>query len=490
MSDKPAAETNPTDESHTDDARSTAVRAVIDALLGRVRRVVDRPTAAAAARPPASPVVTDGGQNNAKVIGHNKESGQTVGVWGEVDSADGCGLATPDDVRIDGTIDTNETDFTVEAGTTTTADAKNVVLGHASNEVLNGAVGAVIAGGGDDDGDTSEQNRVYGNYGVVGGGASNDAGDEYESDPSKTEYTTISGGSGNDARGYASAIGGGLTNLADGAEAVIAGGRTNETEADEATIGGGAENTVSGERGTVGGGDKNTAGGLAATVPGGAYGAAESDNTFVWNDGTEYHDVPNAYPYDGLSSDTKVDSEPVIGSQTFSVSAQGGVRFITGGSKVTYIGGGTAGWSNTSSRTAKTNIDPVDPQQVLDGVKDLEVATWEYEEDGDGAGSTHIGPMAEEFHSILDDAVGSSDDHINSINADGMLFAAVQGLAERLSAETDRLAAENDQLREELDAKDSRIDELEAENDELRSRLADIEAHLGLGETETAPAQD
>ena len=490
MPDKPAAETNPTDESHTEDTRGTAARAVIGELLGRVRRVLDRPTTAAADRSPASSVVVaDGGQNNAKVIGHNKESGQTVGVWGEVDSADGCGLATPDDARIDGTIDTNETDFVVDAGTTATGDATNVVLGHASNEVLNGAVGAVIGGGGDDDGDTSEQNQVYDNYGVVGGGAGNDAGYEYETDPSTAMYATVSGGLTNFARGEGSAVGGGLSNSAEGGRSTVAGGGNNEASGGESTIAGGMNNTAISEDSTIGGGYENYAGGVAATVPGGKDGAAESDNTFVWNDGTAYHSIPRARN-DGLSSDTAVDGEPVKGSQTFSVSAQGGVRFITGGSSVTYIDGGTAGWSNTSSRAAKRNIDPVDSQQVLDGVEDLEVATWEYKDDGDGTGTTHIGPMAEEFHDILDDDVGSSDDHINSINADGILFAAVQGLAERLNEETDRLAEENDQLRETLDAKDSRIDELETENDELRSRIADIEAHLGLGETETAPAHD
>ena len=38
--------------------------------------------------------------------------------------------------------------------------------------------------------------------------------------------------------------------------------------------------------------------------------------------------------------------------------------------------------------------------------------------------------MAEEFHEILDADVGSSDEHINSLNADSVLFAAVQGLSE------------------------------------------------------------
>jgi hypothetical protein len=116
---------------------------------------------------------------------------------------------------------------------------------------------------------------------------------------------------------------------------------------------------------------------------------------------------------------------------------------------------------------------------VLDGVEDLEVATWEYkDDDGEGAGTTHIGPMAEEFHDIV--AVGSSDEHINSINADGVLFAAVQGLSERLAEKDDRIA--------DLEAD---RDDLQAENEHLRDRLARIEDHLGLDSTvDPVPADD
>jgi len=426
------------EESPPTDSRRRAVQTAVETFLRHVRRVVTRSSPATDAAP--TPVlVTDGGQADAKVIGHNQESGQTVGVWGEVDSSNGCGFATPDDVRIDGTVLTNETDFTVEAGTQSTEIAQNVVLGHASNTVAGpdgGAAGVTIAGGGKDDGSTDDSHVAYDDYGTIGGGRGNQVG------------------------------------------------ASDDRSGSSATVAGGRYNTASGNDATVGGGDDNTASGPDATVPGGEYGAAESGESFVWNDGSTYHDIPNVGS-DGLSSDTAVNGEPVTGPNTFSVSAQGSVRFITGSSSVTYIDGGTAGWATSSTRTAKTNIDPVDPQQVLDGVEDVEVATWEYKtDDGEGAGTTHVGPMAEEFHGILDIDLGSSDEHINSLNADGTLFAAVQGLAERLNEETDRLAEDNEQLNQDLDAKADRIEELEAENDELRERLADIEAHLGVDDPE------
>jgi hypothetical protein len=486
MSDTPP-DPELSEESPPTDSRRSAVQTALETFLHHVRRVLTRGSPATDAAP--TPVlVTDGGQADAKVIGHNQESGQTVGVWGEVDSSDGCGFATPDDVRIDGTVLTNETDFTVEAGTQSTNAAQNVVLGHASNTVAGGTVAVTIAGGGYDSGSTDRSHVAYDNYGTIGGGYNNQVG---TSDDTYRPAATVAGGASNTASGYDATVGGGIANTASDQDATVAGGDSNTASGLGATVAGGLSNTASGNEATVGGGADNTASGQDATVPGGVFGAAESNDSFVWNDGSSYHAIPNT-DTDGLSSKKAVNGEPVTGRGTFSVSAQGGVRFITGSNSVTYIDGGTTGWSTSSTRTAKTNIDPVDPQQVLDGVEDVEVATWEYKnDDGEGAGTTHVGPMAEEFHGILDVDLGSSDEHINSLNADGTLFAAVQGLTERLNEQTDRLAEENEQLTQNLDAKDDRIerleadrDELEAENDELRERLADIEAHLGLDDPE------
>ena len=80
--------------------------------------------------------------------------------------------------------------------------------------------------------------------------------------------------------------------------------------------------------------------------------------------------------------------------------------------------------------------------------------------------------------------VGSSEEHINSINADGAAFAAIQGLSAELDARDARIGALETTVetqREELDEKAERIDELEAENEQLRERLSAVEDHLGLG---------
>ena len=452
--DKFTAETDSTDASTTNNTTAGAVQTAISAALARLRRVLTYP-ATTADQQSGRVLTADGGQSDAKVIGHNTDnSGQTVGVWGEVDSTDGCGLATPDDARIDGDLLTNASDFTVQAGTTTTEDAQNIVAGHASNSVTDGAVGATIGGGGYDSGSTDRANVVHDNYGTVGGGVNNQAGSD-DNDPTTAEYATVGGGFNNTASSYAATVDGGISNTA---------------SAGYATVGGGAGNTASANFATVGGGLDNTASGEDATVPGGEFGAAKNRDSFVWNDGTRYHAIPNS-DSDGLSSDTAVNGEPVTGSNTFSVSATSGFRFITGSASspnVTYIPGDSAGWSTTSSRAVKTNIDPVDPQEALAGVDSMDVATWEYEsDDGEAAGTTHIGPMAGDFHDAFD--VGDSDEHINSVNARGVLFAAVQGLSE------------------ELDDKEAQLDDQRAHIEELESRLERLEAHL---DTDAQPADD
>jgi hypothetical protein len=390
----------------------------------------------------------------------------------------------------------------VPAGDGNGNTAGGTVLAGSPANSIDGAVGAVVAGGGSD----TAANSVSEDYGTVGGGQSNAAeglsstvggGDGNEagftgatvgggqSNTASTTNATVGGGGGNTAGGLGSApaatVGGGENNGAKGPHATVGGGENNTAAGQYTTVGGGLNNTAGKFTATVGGGQSNTASEDFGTVPGGGFGAAEETSSFVWNDSTGYHSIPNTSS-DGLSSNKAVDDEPVTGANTFSVSATGGVRFITGSASnpnVTYIPNESAGWTTTSSRAVKTNIDPVDPEDALAGVEEMEVTTWEYDNDGDGAGTTHIGPMAGDFHEAFD--VGSSDEHINSINADGVAFAAIQGL----SAKLDETQAALDGARAELDERDEHIEKLERdidslreENERLREQNADLEARL------------
>jgi len=228
--------------------------------------------------------------------------------------------------------------------------------------------------------------------------------------------------------------------------------------------------TTASSEGATATGFVTTAGGFESFAAG-TRAAAEGNNAFVWNDGSGYHSIPNTGS-NGLSSNTAVSGEPVTGDGTFSVGAQGGVRFITGSGSVTYISGGSTGWSTTSTREAKTNIDRVDPSAVLAAVEAMPISTWEYEgEDGNGQGTRHLGPMAEAFHGALPYDLGGSDDHINSINADGVALGAVKGLAQKV----ERQQATIDSLERRV----RQIDAVKAENAQIKKRLATLEAARG-----------
>ena len=117
----------------------------------------------------------------------------------------------------------------------------------------------------------------------------------------------------------------------------------------------------------------------------------------------------------------------------------------------------------TSDRHQKTGFAPVDNQTILDQVARLSITTWRYTNEPT---VQHIGPVAQDFKAAFN--VGSDDKHIATVDADGVLFAAVQGLNQKLEAE--------------LKAKDTRIAALEKEVTTLRSdvlaRMAAMEKHF------------
>ena len=120
-------------------------------------------------------------------------------------------------------------------------------------------------------------------------------------------------------------------------------------------------------------------------------------------------------------------------------------------------------FNTTSASAAKTNVEPVDPERALDGVRSLDVNTWEFV---DGDEGRHMGPMAEEFHEAFE--LGDSDESIATVDADGVAFAAIQGLA-----------TENERLHGELAETEETVDELETEVEELRARLTALEGSIG-----------
>lgn len=118
-------------------------------------------------------------------------------------------------------------------------------------------------------------------------------------------------------------------------------------------------------------------------------------------------------------------------------------------------------WTNTCDRNKKTNFKAVDPKSVLATLSKVPVTRWEYRNDPDRA--RHMGPTAQDFHAAF--GLGDSEKSIGTVDVDGVLMAAVQGLN----------AA--------VDEKEAEISKQKRQIAELESRLARLEAAMKTAES-------
>ena len=321
----------------------------------------------------------------------------------------------------------------------TTSDAINAtVSGGFANAA--GKTFSTVGGGG--------YNLANGVQSTIAGGTNNRA---------TALDSTVSGGSFNEAIGGGAAVGGGSTNRATATHATVGGGTANQAigsnstvgggtgnlaRAESSTIGGGAGNLVDfdpllqGRWGTIGGGYQNEVRGIAATVPGGqenkafgmnSYAAgyrarAQFSGRFVWSDTSSANaltcNVTNAWV----------------------ARAAGGVRCrsnadATSGVQLT---AGASAWASVSDRNAKRGFTPVDPQDVLKRVAKMPISTWTYKAE---PGVRHMGPMAQDFRATF--GLGTDERTIVTIDADGVMFAAIQGLNQKLELEKGALKKES-----------------------------------------------
>jgi hypothetical protein len=85
-----------------------------------------------------------------------------------------------------------------------------------------------------------------------------------------------------------------------------------------------------------------------------------------------------------------------------------------------------------SDRNAKTNFRHVNAQTMLDKIMALPITRWNYKRDS--SSEQHIGPMAQDFHATFG-LSGQDETHINMVDAQGVAFAAIQGLNNKLESE-------------------------------------------------------
>ncbi|MDY7095247.1 MAG: tail fiber domain-containing protein [Acidobacteriota bacterium] len=108
----------------------------------------------------------------------------------------------------------------------------------------------------------------------------------------------------------------------------------------------------------------------------------------------------------------------------------------------------------TSDRNLKQGFEPVDGGQILERLAAIPVTQWSYR--GDAAGTQHIGPVAQDFYAAF--GVGADDRHISTTDADGVAFAAIQALYQRLLE------------------KEQTLEQVQRQNRELAARLEALEA--------------
>ncbi len=102
-----------------------------------------------------------------------------------------------------------------------------------------------------------------------------------------------------------------------------------------------------------------------------------------------------------------------------------------------------------SDREQKTDLAPADLEDVLERLARVPVESWTYKSQ-DPAGR-HIGPMAQDFAAAF--GLGDSDRRIQTVDAQGVAFAAIQALRLRLESRDQELR----QLREELTRLNDRL---------------------------------
>ena len=292
----------------------------------------------------------------------------------------------------------------------------------------------------------------------------------------------------------------------------IAGGHQNTIAADHATIAGGDQNTitVNATYATIGGGAQNSPYGAYGTVPGG-YGNVASafafaagrrakaiyQGDFVWADSTDADfsgfradefavraaggvriqsnrgiALNNAWapmmtravddPFDYSGSDANKYGlgrwgmfleykNLVIGIP----SGDAGDRYLQvckyekDGSRTQLLAVNQAGtcWATTftplSAKASKENFAPVEARTVLEKVAALPLATWNFKSDQQ---SRHLGPVAEDFRAAF--GLGGDDQHIATVDADGVALAAIQGLNQKLDQTIQAKDAEIQALRQ------------------------------------------
>ena len=109
------------------------------------------------------------------------------------------------------------------------------------------------------------------------------------------------------------------------------------------------------------------------------------------------------------------------------------------------------GCNPPSDRNLKSNFSAVNPRFILNRLASVPIQTWNYNFESKDV--RHLGPVAQDFRAAF--GLGDGDKTINTVDANGVAFAAIQGLYQMIQE------------------KDRKIDQ-------LQNRLTELERSAGI----------
>jgi hypothetical protein len=125
---------------------------------------------------------------------------------------------------------------------------------------------------------------------------------------------------------------------------------------------------------------------------------------------------------------------------------------------------GSGSWSVISDRNKKENISDVNYENILTGINDLRIRSWNYRSQDKYI--RHIGPFAQDFYKIF--GFGENAVSISNTDMDGVILSGIKALDKRM-----------DVLEEKLETEDlkARLKQLN-DSAELEKRIEAIEQNL------------
>ncbi len=97
-----------------------------------------------------------------------------------------------------------------------------------------------------------------------------------------------------------------------------------------------------------------------------------------------------------------------------------------------------------SDRNLKSNFSTVSPRFILNRLAKIPIRTWNY--NFESTGTRHIGPVAQDFRAAF--RLGDSDKTINTVDAQGVALAAIQGLYQMMQEKDKKIEEQNSKIQQ------------------------------------------